>query len=92
MKKAVCIFVSLILALSLTSCTASGPLTIESAFSEKLVTLLSEQYELNIPESAEFVSGYFERAFRDPSVVIYFTVPENEIERSVCKGWYACLG
>ena len=87
MKKAVCILVSLILTLSLTSCTASGPLTIESGFSEKLVTLLSEQYELNIPESAEFVSGYFERAFRDPSVVIYFTVPENEIETLFINNW-----
>ena len=87
MKKAVCILVSLIFALSLTSCAASGPLTIESGFSEKLVTLLSEQYELNIPESAEFGSGYFERAFRDPSVVIYFTVPENEIETLFINNW-----
>lgn len=87
MKKVVCFLVSLILALSLTSCMASGPLTIESGFSEKLVALLSEQYELNIPESAEFVSGYFERAFRDPSVVIYFTVPENEIETLFINNW-----
>ncbi len=87
MKKAVCVFVSLIIALSLTSCNISGPLTIESGFSEKLVALLSEQYELNIPESAQFVSGYFERAFRDPSVVVYFTVPENEIETLFIDNW-----
>lgn len=87
MKKAVCVFVSLIVALSLTSCNVSGPLVIESGFSEKLVTLLSEQYELNIPDSAEFVSGYFDRAFRDPSVVIYFTVSENEFESIFADNW-----
>lgn len=87
MKKSLYIFLSVIIALSLCSCTASGPLTIESGFSEKLITLLSKQYELNIPDSAEFVSGYFDRAFRDPSVVVYFTVPEAEFESLFGDNW-----
>ena len=87
MKKWVCIFLSFIIAFSFCSCTASGPLTIESGFSEKLITLLSEQYELNVPDSAEFVSGYFDRAFRDPSVAVYFTVSEAEFETLFGDNW-----
>lgn len=87
MKKITCIIISLAIVLSLCSCKVSGPLTIESGFSEKLVMLLSERYELYIPESAEFISGYFDRAFRDPSVIVYFTVSEAEFETVFGDNW-----
>lgn len=87
MKKISCIIISLIILFSFCSCTDSTFLYIESGFSEKLTNLLSEQYEVNIPESAEFVSGYFDRAFRDPSVTVYFTVSENDFEKLFGDNW-----
>lgn len=87
MKKISCIIISVIITLSLCSCMHSTFLHIESGFSEKLTDLLSEKYELNIPESAEFVSGYFDRSFQDPSVTVYFTVSENDVENLFGDNW-----
>ena len=87
MKKIICIAISLAIIFALCSCTVSGPIIIESGFSEKLINLLSGQYEIYIPESAEFVSGSFDKAFRDPSVIIYFTVSETEFETLLGNGW-----
>ena len=87
MKKISCIIISLIILISFCSCTDSTFLYIESGFSEKLTNLLSERYEINITDSAEFVSGYFDRAFRDPSVTIYFSIPEEDFEKLFCDNW-----
>lgn len=87
MKKYLFAVISIIIALSLCSCSSSSFLNIESGFSQRLTDLLSEKYELNIPDSAEFVSGYFDRAFRDPSVNVCFTVREHEFEKLFGDNW-----
>ena len=42
--------------------------------------MLSETYGLNIPSSAVFIKGYYDNAFRDPSVLIAFTVPKDDFD------------
>ena len=89
MKKIFCIALAVIMLLSFSACSffSTGPLEIESGFSRKLVSLLSERYELIIPESAVFVDGRFDRAFRDPSVIICFTVEADELESMFAGNW-----
>lgn len=89
MKKIFCIALAVIMLLSFSACSffSTGPLEIESGFSRKLVSLLSERYELNVPESAVFVDGRFDRAFRDPSVIICFTVDADELESMFAGNW-----
>ena len=89
MKKIFCIVLTVIMLLSFSGCSffSTGPLEIESGFSRKLVSLLSERYELIIPESAVFVDGRFDRAFRDPSVTVCFTVDADELESMFAGNW-----
>ena len=89
MKKIFCIALTVIMLLSFSGCSffTTGPLEIESGFSRKLVSLLSERYELNIPESAVFIDGRFDRAFRDPSVTVCFTVDADELEPMFAGNW-----
>lgn len=89
MKKTVCFVLSAILLLTFSGCTffSIGYLEIESGFSRKLVSLLSERYELNIPDSAVFIDGRFDRAFQDPSVTVCFTVDAAELESMFAGNW-----
>lgn len=89
MKKIFCIALTVIMLLSFSACSffTIGYLEIESGFSRKLVSLLSERYELTIPESAVFVDGRFDRAFRDPSVTVCFTVDADELESMFAGNW-----
>ena len=89
MKKIFCIALAVIMLLSFSACSffSTGPLEIESGFSRKLVSLLSERYELTIPESAVFIDGRFDRAFQDPSVTVCFTVDADELESMFAGNW-----
>lgn len=89
MKKIFCAALAIIMLLSFSACSffSTGPLEIESGFSRKLVSLLSERYELIIPESAVFVDGRFDRAFQDPSVTVCFTVDADELESMFAGNW-----
>lgn len=89
MKKFVCAILAVILLLSFSACSffSTGPLEIKSGFSKKLVSLLSERYELSIPDSAVFIDGRFDRAFRDPSVELCFTVKEEQLEQLFIDNW-----
>lgn len=89
MKKTVCAILAILLLLSFSGCTffSTGPLEIKSGFSKKLVSLLSERYELNVPDSAVFIDGRFDRAFRDPSVIICFTVEADNFEEMFIGNW-----
>lgn len=89
MKKFVCAILAVILLLSFSGCSffSIGYLEIESGFSRKLVSLLSERYELNVPESAVFIDGRFDKAFQDPSVTVCFTVGAAELESMFAGNW-----
>ena len=89
MKKTVCFVLTAILLLTFSGCTffSTGPIEIKSGFSNRLTSLLSERYELNVPESAVFVDGRFDRAFRDPSVTVCFTVDAAELESMFAGNW-----
>lgn len=89
MKKTACIILSLILMISFAGCSFFGtaPLEIESGFSDKMMSLLSERYELSIPDSAVFIKGYFDRAFRDQSLIVSFTVDSDELEEMFVANW-----
>ena len=51
------------------------PTEIESGFSDRLLSMLEDRYDLRIPKDARFVGGYFTNAFRDPEVVVAFDLP-----------------
>ena len=59
---------------SLSACIAGIPTKIESIDFDNVKNLLKEQYELNLPDSATYIGGYFDNAFRDPSIIAYFMV------------------
>lgn len=89
MKKTVCFVLTAIILLTFSGCTffSTGPIEIKSGFSNRLTSLLSERYELNIPDSAVFIDGRFTRDFRDPSVVICFTVEADTFEDMFIGNW-----
>lgn len=89
MKKMACIIIFVILMFSFSGCSffSTAPLEIESGFSDKMTSLLSERYELSIPDSAAFIKGCFDRAFRDPSLTVSFTVDSDEFEEMLAVSW-----
>ena len=88
MKKIVYGIFSVLLVLSLSSCSLAGvPTEIESADFNDVQALLEEQYELSLPDTAVFIDGYFDNAFRDPSVIIVFTIEQPYFEQMLSENW-----
>lgn len=72
----------------LTSCGMFRlPTTIRCGFSQEMVTMLRDTYELTIPDSAEFIKGYYDNAFRDPGVFLLFEVPDDEFQQIFSENW-----
>ncbi|MGN0172241.1 MAG: hypothetical protein ACI39E_05630 [Acutalibacteraceae bacterium] len=72
----------------LTSCGMFRlPTTIRCGFSQEMVTMLRDTYELTIPDSAEFIKGYYDNAFRDPAVFLLFEVPDDEFQQIFSENW-----
>lgn len=88
MKKIVFIIFSIILIFSLSSCSLlGGPTKIETTDFNDVQALLIEQYELCLPDSAVFVDGYFDNAFRDPGIITVFTIEKSELEKMLSENW-----
>ena len=63
------------------------PRQIKSGFSEELVSMLADKYQLTIPASAEFITGYFDQALQDPCVRIAFTVDALDLPGMLSSMW-----
>lgn len=63
------------------------PTIIKTGFNNARVKMLKERYELEIPESAIFISGYYDNAFRDPSIHITFKVLEKDFDALIRNNW-----
>ena len=88
MKKYFWILITIVLILSLSACSlAGGPTKIETTDFNDVQALLIEQYELCLPDSAVFVDGYFDNAFRDPGIVVAFTIKKSELEKMLSANW-----
>ena len=88
LKKHFLILITIVLILSLSACSlAGGPTKIETTDFNDVQALLIEQYELCLPDSAVFVDGYFDNAFRDPGIVIAFTIKKSELEKMLSENW-----
>ena len=87
MKKLSCIVISFILMFSLSACIAGIPTKIESIDFDNVKNLLKEQYELNLPDSATYIGGYFDNAFRDPSIIVVFSVEQTDFETMLSEKW-----
>lgn len=88
MKKYFLILITIVLILSLSACSlAGGPTKIETTDFNDVQALLIEQYELCLPDSAVFVDGYFDNAFRDPGIVVAFTIKKSELEKMLSENW-----
>ena len=88
MKKIVFIVFSVILIFSLSSCSLfGGPTQIETSDFNNVQALLEEQYELSLPKSAVFVDGYFDNAFRDPGIIVVFTIELADFEKMFSENW-----
>lgn len=78
----------LICCVLLTGCLSNiQPQEIESGFSEELVQMLADLYEMAIPDSAVFVKGYFDNAMRDPTVWIVFEIDESDLDNMLSDAW-----
>ena len=40
-----------------------------------------------MPDSAAFFDGYFDNAFRDPGIVVAFTIEKSELEKMLSENW-----
>lgn len=67
--------------------TSGLPTTIETGFSDELVGMLNEKYELSIPDSAVFLGGYYDNAMQDDAVHIAFTVPKEDFKGMFSEKW-----
>ncbi len=88
MKKIVIITFSIFVILSLSGCSFDGvPTEIETTDFYDVQALLEEQYELSLPESVVFAGGYFDNAFRDPSITVMFTIEQSKFETMLSENW-----
>ncbi len=87
MKKAVLSVLLCLCCLSLAGCMGPFPERIAPEKFEDVTTQLAEQYELTLPSSAEFVGGYYDNAFRDPSLTVAFTVARSELDAMLSEHW-----
>lgn len=87
MKKTFLWILVLLLAFSLCGCLGEIPTRIENSDFDKVQTLLDETYNLHVPSSAHYIGGYFDNAFRDPCMLIAFTVTPSEFENLFGDGW-----
>jgi hypothetical protein len=88
MKKYFLILITIVLILSLSACSlVGGPTKIETTDFNDVQALLIERYELCLPDSAVFVDGYFDNAFRDPAIVVAFTIKKSELEKMLSENW-----
>ena len=87
MKKISLIILSIILVFSLSGCLSTKPTKIDSSDFENAKSLLEEQYELTLSDSATFIGGYFDNAFRDPSVIVVFTIEQADFEMMFSENW-----
>ncbi len=88
MKKLLFIICSIVLILSLSACSlATVPTEIKTTDFHQVQALLDEQYELSLPDSAIFIGGYFDNAFRDPGIVVAFTIQKSELEKMFSENW-----
>ena len=63
---------------------------IKNGFSDELVQMISEDYGISIPDSAEFICGeYDSRSSQDRSLNIVFRVPERDLEEMFDNRWEA---
>ena len=83
------VFICFSLTVLLTSCGMFRlPTTIRCGFSQEMVTMLRDTYELTIPDSAEFIKGYYDNACRDPGVFLLFEVPDDEFQQIFSENWH----
>ena len=87
MKKVFPIILSIVFVFSFSGCLATKPTKIDSSDFENVKALLEEQYELTLPDSATFIGGYFDNAFRDPGVVVVFTIEQDDFEKMFSEKW-----
>ena len=75
--------------IALCGCTSLFETRIEelAGFSNSLNEAIDKEYGITIPNTAEFVHGKMDFAFRDPSVQIVFHIPENELAAMMDEGW-----
>jgi len=63
------------------------PTEIQNGFRSELLSTLSEQYQISIPDDAKFIKGLNTNSFRDPSVVVLFECPvETDAQSSKDNG------
>ena len=81
------ILLSLVLVLLLSAGCLSSVKEIQQGFSDKLVQMLSEDYDLVIPESAVLEEGRFNKPFRDADMEIHFTIPTEDFLSIFGENW-----
>lgn len=78
---------SLILTISLSSCFFSASPTYFENFSNELIKELQDEYELSIPKNNEFIGGYCDNAWRDPTTYLVFKVDTENTENMMSENW-----
>lgn len=83
------IFLLLVVIISLSSCNFDppSPTSIKHGFSKDLVALLKDQYEIDIPSSAVFISGNYDNGYQDDAIHITFKISSDKAESIYSARW-----
>ncbi len=87
MKRVVLLLAVFALMLTLSGCWVDEPTDIAAKDFDKAQELMAEQYDLTLPDSAEYVGGFFDNAFRDPSMIVAFSVASEDVEWMLSETW-----
>ena len=86
-RRLICILEAILLLLLATGCDFFKSDFPIDGFTDKLVEALKDEYGITIPDSAEFIKGNIYCGFQDPSITIYFTLPEDCVEPMLSSDW-----
>lgn len=78
---------ALLVILSACSDLIGKPTEIKNGFTEKLTGALKSDYDLTVPDSAEFSEGRMENSIKDPYIHLWFRMPENAIGDMLSSEW-----
>ena len=87
MKRIIALLLGLLMLFLCSGCLSGQPTKIKSADFGEAKKLVQERYELTLPESALFYGGYFDHAFRDPSIILAFTIDQADLAAMFSENW-----
>lgn len=83
----ICIWIAMLFFLLATGCNFFRGYFQIDGFTDKLLEALKTEYGITIPDSAEFIKGNMSLVPQDPSITIYFTLPEDCVEPMLSSDW-----